>query len=152
MANALAYLNVACMFFSGLAVAAGWIAIRRGKRTTHRWLMITAAYVAAGFFLSYILKSLWIGDTTFGGPARWRPWYQGFLQVHSALATVGAILGIIALYYGLKGRFARHRKVGPWTAGVWLVTAATGITVFLLLYVVFPPGPTTNMFRAWTGH
>ncbi|MCL6548572.1 MAG: DUF420 domain-containing protein [Alicyclobacillus sp.] len=152
MALALAYFNVACMLFSGLAVAAGWYAIRQGNRDTHRRLMISAAYLAAAFFASYILKTVLVGDTTFGGPARWRAWYQGFLQTHSVLATVGAILGVITLYYGLKGRFGRHRRIGPWTAVIWLITAATGIAVFLLLYVVFPPGPTTNMFRAWSGH
>ena len=133
-------------------MAFGWYAIRRRKVETHKRLMLTASVLALLFFISYVVKTVVYGDTLFGGPKAWRIPYQLFLQMHSILATVAGILGIVTLYLAFKGRFGKHRKWGPWTASTWFVTAASGLTVFLLLYIVFPSGPTTNVFRAWLGH
>jgi putative membrane protein len=133
-------------------MAIGWVFIRRRQVEAHKRMMITGSVLAALFFIGYVTKTVVYGDTTFGGPEGWKVPYQVFLQIHSILATVAAVLGIITLWLAFKGRFTKHRKVGPWTASVWFVTAATGLTVFLLLYVVFPPGETHNVLRTWLGH
>ena len=148
----LAYFNEACMLLSALSVALGWYNIRRGRRAVHRRLMLTGAYLAAAFFVSYALHSLLIGDTSFGGPRAWTIPYLTFLQIHTILATVAAVLGITTLVYALRENFAKHRRIAPWTAVSWFIAAAMGLGVFLMLYVVFPPGPTTNMLRAIVGH
>lgn len=151
MELALAYLNEAFMILSAVCMAFGWYFIRRRNVEVHRRFMLTGSTLAALFFLSYVAKTVIFGDTLFGGPARWQPSYQVFLQMHSVLATVAAIFGIVTLTFAFKGRFTRHRRVGPWTASIWFVTAATGLMVFILLYIAFPPGPTANVFRAWLG-
>ncbi|ATY84258.1 DUF420 domain-containing protein [Kyrpidia spormannii] len=150
-AEIVAYLNEAFMLVSAGSAAVGWYLIRRGRREAHRRAMLTSVVLAAAFFLSYVLKTIFIGDTSFGGPAQWREPYQIFLQAHSVLATVAAVLGIVALRYAFKSRFASHKRIGPWTVTIWLITAATGLMVFLLLYVIYEPGPTRNMFRTWLG-
>jgi len=152
MGVALAYLNEAFIVSSAIVMAFGWYFIRRRNVEVHRRLMLTGSILAALFFFTYVLKTIVFGDTNFGGPKLWRAPYQLFLQSHSILATVAAILGIMTLTYAFRGRFSKHRKIGPWTAVTWFVTAATGLTVFFLLYVVFPQGITTNVFRAWLGH
>lgn len=138
------------MLASAAALALGWFAIRRRDRETHRRRMLTAAILGAAFFVSYLLRSLVEGDTTFGGPAAWRPFYLAFLQLHVLLAAVAGVLGAVALRFGLKGRFARHRRVAPWAAAMWLVAAGTGLVVFALLYLVFPPGPPRSIWEALT--
>jgi putative membrane protein len=148
----LAYLNEAFMLLSALSVALGWRAIRRGRREVHRRYMLTASTLAVAFFLSYMLKSLLVGDTNFGGPKAWAVPYLVFLQVHTILATLTAVLGIVTLRYALRSRFGQHRRVAPWTATSWFVAAGMGLAVFLMLYIVFPPGATTNMLRAIIGH
>lgn len=152
MAVAMAYINEAFILSSAIVMAFGWYFIRRRNVEVHRRLMLTGSILAALFFITYVLKTVIFGDTTFGGPKTWKTPYQVFLQAHSILATVAAILGIVTLTFAFKSRFSSHRKIGPWTTSTWFVTAVTGFLVFLMLYIVFPQGDTTNVFRAWLGH
>ncbi|WP_308660945.1 DUF420 domain-containing protein [Alicyclobacillus sp. SP_1] len=151
MGDVLAYFNEACILISAIVMGFGWYHIRKGHRETHRRLMLTGVTFAALFFITYVAKTIFIGDSTFGGPKSVAPFYYGFLQTHSILATVAAIFGIVTLVYAFKQRFARHKKVGPWTVSIWFVTAATGLTVFIMLYIAFPAGHTTGLWRAWIG-
>jgi putative membrane protein len=148
----LPYINQACIVLSALCIAIGWYFIRRRNVEAHRKMMITGSIFAALFFISYVVKTIVVGDTTFGGPKSLKVPYQVFLQSHSILATVGGILGIVSLWTAYKTKFVTHKKLGPWTAIIWFISAASGVTVFLLLYVVYSPGPTTNIFKAWVGH
>ncbi|MCL6592738.1 MAG: DUF420 domain-containing protein [Alicyclobacillus sp.] len=145
-------LNELFILSSALLTGVGWVMIRRRRVEAHRRLMLTSVVLAAAFFISYVLKTILIGDTSFGGTPRWRVPYQVFLQIHSVLATVAAVLGILTLRWAFRQRYAQHRRIGPWTVVTWWITAASGLMVFLLLYVIFPPGPTTNVFHAWLGH
>lgn len=147
----LGYLNEAFMLSSAGFLLVGWYRVRHHQIHEHRRAMLTTAALAVGFFLSYAAKSLIYGDTTFGGPKAVSAAYQVFLQVHVALATLAAVLGIVTLRYALRRRFGRHRRVAPWTAGMWLVAAGTGLVVFVLLYVVFPPGVDQNVVRTIVG-
>ena len=144
----LADLNELFLLTSAAAVARGWWLIRQHRVDSHRRTMLVASGLASAFFLSYLVKTLLIGDTTFGGPARLNTPYLVFLQVHVILATGAAVLGIVTLRRALRGQFARHKAVAPWTAAMWFVATGTGLVVFLLLYVLFAPGPTTNVLRA----
>lgn len=143
-------LNEIFMIISALLIATGWVYIRRGQRETHRKLMLTGAAFATAFFISYVLRTLFVGDTTFAGPHKYTTAYTIFLQAHATLATVAAIIGIITIRRALLQRFDLHRRIAPWTASVWMVAAASGLVVFLLLYVIYAPGETTNIFRAVT--
>lgn len=136
------------MIASALCAALGWRHVRRREIETHRKWMLASASLGAAFFVSYVLQSLVIGDTTFGGPERWERPYLVFLWVHILLATAAGVLGIATLRLALRGRFPQHRRFGPWTASLWFVAAGTGLAVFLLLYVIFEPGPTVNIWRA----
>lgn len=144
------YINEGLMLISAGTAVAGWRAIRRRRVQEHRRRMLVATAFGAAFFVSYVLRSLIQGDTTFGGPPAWRGFYLAFLQFHVLMAAAGGILGIVALRRGLARRFAEHRRVAPWAATLWLVAAATGLVVFLLLYVIFPPGPTHRPWEALT--
>ncbi len=145
---ALADFNEFCLLASAAAVARGWWLIRRRRVEAHRRAMLLASVLASCFFLSYAAKTVLIGDTTFGGPGHLLTAYLVFLQIHVTLATVAAILGVLTLRRALRGQFARHRAIAPWTAAMWFVATGTGLVVFLLLYVFFAPGPTTNVLRA----
>lgn len=137
-------INECFMLASASFVAAGWVQIRRGHVHRHRRFMLTAASLGAAFFVSYLLATLTVGDTLYGGPHRYALGYQVFLQVHVILATAAAVLGVITLRLAWRRRYRRHRRVAPWTATLWFISAASGLVVFLLLFVVFPPGPHTT--------
>ena len=150
-ADVLGYLNEAFMLSSAASLLVGWYRIRHHQVHAHRKAMLTTSALATGFFLSYVAKSLIYGDTSFGGPAALRTPYLAFLQVHVGLATIAAVLGILTLRWALRSQFRPHRRLAPWTAGMWLVAAGTGLVVFLLLYVVYPSGANENVVRTIIG-
>jgi putative membrane protein len=141
----LPYINEVCILTSAILMAIGWRFIRKKQLEAHRRFMILGSVFAALFFTGYALHAVTVGTTSFGGPTFLRLPYEFFLQVHSILATVAAILGILVLRLAIKRNFAKHRKWGPWAVTIWLITVASGLVVFLLLYILYPPGPTTRM-------
>ena len=153
MASAWSLVNELFMIASATLAVIGWYFIRKGKVGIHRRIMLTSSLLGAAFFVSYALATLLVGDSTFGGPQRYRTAYQIFLQVHVVLASVAAVFGVVTLAFAFRQSFRRHRKVAPWTVTMWLISAATGLVVYLLLFVIFPPGPTLgNLLHVLTGH
>jgi putative membrane protein len=150
--QSLPYICEACMLMSCLSMIIGWVQIRRQHRVAHKRWMLTSIGFAAAFFILYAVKTVFVGDTTFAGPNALRVPYQVFLQMHSVLATVAAIMGIVTLRFGFKKLTAKHGKVGKWAAITWMVTTMSGLAVFSLLYVIYPSGPTVNLFQVWIGH
>jgi putative membrane protein len=147
----LPYVNEALIVSSAISMAIGVRQIRKQKVESHKRWMLLSSGLAALFFISYAAKTVFVGNTSFGGTDALRLPYQIFLQAHSILATVAGILGLLVIRFAFKKSFVSHSKVGRWTAPIWMVTAGSGLVVFLLLYVVFPPGPTVNVFQAWLG-
>lgn len=141
MATIWASFNEAFMLLSATCISIGWFYIRRKNIARHRLFMLLGSALGALFFVSYALDSVFVGDTEYGGPAKLTPYYDVFLNVHVWLASIAAVLGIITIRRALKQRFAKHRKIAPWTAVLWFVTTATGLVVFLMLFVIFPQGP-----------
>jgi putative membrane protein len=133
---------------SAILVAVGWWQIKQGKRETHKKTMIAAAISALLFFIIYVSRTVFIGNTPFGGPEHLEIYYTIFLVFHIVLATTGAIFGIVTLVLGFRESYAKHRKIGPVTSIIWFFTAITGVMVYLFLYILFEPGETTNLFRA----
>lgn len=137
---------------SAVLVAIGWYFISQKKIETHKKFMLSAAVAAVIFFTIYASRTIFIGNTSFGGPDSIKIYYTIFLIFHITLATVGAIMGIYTIYLGLKNKLERHRKFGPVTSVIWFFTAITGVAVYLLLYVFYHGGETTSMIKAILGH
>lgn len=136
---------------SALFVAIGWHQIRKRNIEAHKKMMIAAAVSAVLFLVIYVSRTVFVGNTAFGGPASLKIYYTIFLVFHINLATFGAILGVITLRAGLKNNLVKHRKLGPFASVVWFLTAITGVAVYLLLYVFYPGGDTTSVIRAIFG-
>ncbi|WP_449622492.1 DUF420 domain-containing protein [Robertmurraya sp. Marseille-Q9965] len=136
---------------SAITVAIGWAQIKQGKRESHQKTMVLAAIFAIIFFLIYASRTIFIGNTAFGGPDDIKIYYTIFLIFHITLATVGAVFGIVSLVSGYKKNFSFHRKLGPITSYIWFFTAITGVAVYLLLYVFYHGGETTSVIKAILG-
>lgn len=136
---------------SAILVAIGWYFIAQRKIETHKKFMLSAAVAAVIFFTIYASRTIFIGNTSFGGPDNIKIYYTVFLIFHISLATIGAIMGIITIYLGLKDKLELHRKFGPVTSIIWFSTAITGVAVYLLLYVFYHGGETTSMLKAILG-
>jgi len=139
------------IMLSAIMVAIGWGLIRKRKIEAHKKVMIVAAIFAIIFFIIYASRTIFIGNTSFGGPDHIKIYYTIFLVFHITLATVGAVLGIISLITGFKNSLSKHRKLGPITSIVWFFTGITGLLVYLLLYVIYPGGDTTSVIKAILG-
>ncbi|WP_414052781.1 DUF420 domain-containing protein [Macrococcus animalis] len=136
---------------SAILVAIGWYLIAKGNIEAHKKVMMAAGVAATIFFIIYASRTIFIGNTAFGGPDDIKVYYTIFLIFHITLATIGAVMGIINLYTGLKDKLNIHRKLGPITSIIWFFTAITGVAVYLLLYVFYHGGETTSVIKAVLG-
>ncbi|MGP4068235.1 DUF420 domain-containing protein [Halobacillus sp. B29] len=136
---------------SAVLVAIGWVLIAKNKRAGHKKVMIAGAISALTFFIIYVSRTIFVGNTSFGGPEEIKIYYTVFLIFHILLATVGAVFGIVTLTLAFKRRIPKHRKVGPVTSIIWFSTAITGVAVYLLLYIIYDGGTTTSMIEAILG-
>ncbi|ADU30893.1 DUF420 domain-containing protein [Evansella cellulosilytica] len=151
MATFLPFISTVFIALSAIAVAIGWYLIAKRKVDAHKKAMFWAAVLATVFFITYLSKTFFIGSTSFGGPENVALFYTIFLIIHIILATLAAVLGIVTLITGYKNNLKRHRKLGPLTSVIWFISAGTGIAVYFMLYIIYPSGETTNLFRAIIG-
>ncbi|HEY4432436.1 MAG TPA: DUF420 domain-containing protein [Paenibacillus sp.] len=136
---------------SAVLVAIGWWLIIKGKREAHKKTMIAAAIAAILFFIVYVSRTLFVGNTSWGGPDELKTIYQVFLIFHIVLATVAAVFGLTTLTLGFKAKYSKHRKWGRVTSIIWFITAITGIMVYILLYVLYPGGHTKPVWEVILG-
>ncbi|MGP4106863.1 DUF420 domain-containing protein [Virgibacillus sp. L01] len=136
---------------SAILVAFGWRFIIKGNANAHKKTMILAAISALIFFIIYVSRTIFIGNTSFGGPDDIKIYYTIFLIFHIFLATTGAIFGVVTITLALKRKINIHRKIGPITSVIWFFSAITGVMVYLLLYIIYDGGQTTSMLKAILG-
>jgi putative membrane protein len=151
MFQILPLLSTSFIVISAIFVALGWKQIIKGNRDTHQRLMLLGAFFALAFFIMYLTRTLVIGSTPFGGPDYLKIPYLIFLLTHIVLATTAAVFGIITLLHAFKSRFAKHKRIGRWTAVIWFITATSGVMVYLLLYIIYPSGETKSLLDAIFG-
>ncbi|GEL08621.1 DUF420 domain-containing protein [Salisediminibacterium halotolerans] len=147
----LPFISTVFIAISAVFVAVGWVLVAKGHIETHKKSMFWAAVFAVIFFATYLSRTIFIGSTSFGGPDDVRLYYTVFLVFHITMATIAAVLGIIQLTTGYKNKLRAHKKLGPITSVIWFISSVTGIAVYLLLYIIYPPGETTNLFDAIIG-
>ncbi|MCP8970275.1 DUF420 domain-containing protein [Ectobacillus ponti] len=144
-------ISTTCIVISALLVAVGWYQISKRQVQAHKKTMFWAAVFALSFFVIYASRTVFVGNTSFGGPDEYKIYYHGFLFFHIFLATVGAVFGIVNLWTGYKNQLSKHRKIGPITSVIWFLSASTGTVVYALLYVVYKGGETTSVIKAVLG-
>ena len=119
---------------STVLLSVGFLMIRRRNIVAHRNCMI-AAFVVSGFFLtSYLIYHYYAGSTPFEGSGWIRSVYFAVLIPHIILAALILPLALITLYFALRKRFTKHRRIARWTLPIWLYVSVTGIIVYWLLY------------------
>ena len=112
----------------------GYTLIRRRKIAAHRRTMIAAFSVSIVFLISYLVYHYNVGSVRFQRTGWIRTLYLTILATHTMLAASVPILASVTLYRGLKGDYARHRRIARWTFPIWLYVSVTGVVVYLMLY------------------
>lgn len=112
----------------------GYVLIRRGKRETHRKVMLAAFTASILFLISYLVYHAQVGSVRFQKTGAIRALYLTILATHTILAAAVPCLAALTLFRGLRGNFARHRAVAVWTLPIWLYVSVTGVVVYWMLY------------------
>lgn len=144
-------ISTSFIIISAVLVAIGWGLIVARKKEAHKKVMFAAGVSALIFFLIYATRTVFIGNTAFGGPEELKGYYTFFLIFHIILATCGAVFGITSLLSGFKSKWTLHRRIGPITSIIWFFVAITGVVVYALLYVIYEGGETTSVIKAIFG-
>jgi putative membrane protein len=125
----------ACLIVLGL-----WL-IHRGRQKAHVVCMILALLTSALFLGSYLTyhylsKGLVTRFTESGWP---KAVYYFILFTHIPLAALTLPLVAMTVIPAVRHRYDRHRRMAKWTVPVWLYVSVTGVLVYMMLYVWFPP-------------
>ncbi|WP_163579641.1 DUF420 domain-containing protein [Gracilibacillus saliphilus] len=139
------------IILSAILVAIGWRLVVKKQYKAHKKVMIAGALSALAFFIIYMSRTIFVGNTSFGGPEELEVYYTIFLIFHIILATSGAVFGVITLTLAFKRNIKKHQKIGPVTSVIWFCSAITGVMVYLLLYVLYDGGETTSLLKAILG-
>jgi uncharacterized membrane protein YozB (DUF420 family) len=124
---------------SGVLIGSGLYFIRRRRIEIHKRLMIAAFVTSTLFLISYLYYHLVLraGVTHFQGQGISRPIYFTILITHTFLAAVVVPFILVTLYRALKGSFARHKAIAPYTWAIWMYVSVTGVVIYVMLYMVF---------------
>jgi putative membrane protein len=112
----------------------GYLAIRKGNRTRHIKMMLSALTFSLLFLISYLTYHAFHGDTSFQVEGWIRSLYFFILISHILLSAVVLPLVLITVYFAATGNFNRHPKIARVTLPLWLYVSVTGVLVYLMLY------------------
>ncbi len=136
-------------FFVTAAFFLGFYFARSRKITYHYKTMLSAFLLDVSFMVSYMVKSLIEGRTEFTGEEFVKVYvYLPTVVFHSVISLVVLFLAAYMIYHGFKntskvnGRKMleerekrRHHKIGKITILTWILSFASGLAVYYLLYV-----------------
>jgi len=133
-------LNAALNTTATVFIVAGLVAIKLERTRLHRILMAGAIAVSAAFLTSYLIYHFnVVAVTKFTHPGWPRMVYYFILLTHIPLAILVLPLLVLTVVPAIKGRYEVHKRWAKITAPVWLYVSVTGVLVYLMLYVWYPP-------------
>jgi putative membrane protein len=118
-------------------VVAGYIFIRKGTRSAHRFCMISALAVSAIFMIFYLYYHSKVGNIPFAGVGVVRPVYFSILASHVILAAILFPMALITAGFAINGKTTRHRRIARWTLPIWLYVSVTGVVVYLMAFHLY---------------
>lgn len=145
--NDIPAINASLNALATLLISVGFVLIKTGRKTAHRFAMISAGVVSAVFLVGYvghkILKGMAAGageavHTQFGGEGPIRTVYYVMLITHVILAIAIAYLVPRTFALAFKGEFERHKKWARIVFPIWLYVSVTGVLVYFFLYQWWP--------------
>ncbi len=116
--------------------------IRAGRVAAHRKVMLSAFSVSALFLVLYVIHKASRGfeNQTFQATGALKSFYLAILFSHLTLAMLVPVLAIALLRFGLTEQIARHRRLARIAWPIWIYVSASGIAIYLMLYLRDPSG------------
>lgn len=134
-------LNASLNGLSTLFIIAGLAQIKAEQKLGHIVCMVLALISSTAFLACYLTyHALKEGHVThFTHPGWPKVLYFFILGTHTPLAVLVLPFIILAVIRALQARYEAHRKWAKIAAPIWLYVSVTGVLVYLMLYVWFPP-------------
>jgi uncharacterized membrane protein YozB (DUF420 family) len=131
-----ATLNGLATFF----IVVGLCAIKMGNKGLHKKCMSSALLVSAAFLTCYLIYHFNVVAVTKFSHDGWpKTIYFLILLTHIPLAILVLPLLVKTVLPAIRGEYEVHRRWAKITAPVWLYVSVTGVLVYLMLYVWYPP-------------
>lgn len=115
----------------------GYTFIRRRRVTAHKRCMVSAFVCSVAFLGFYLWYHAHAGVKRFPGHGASRPLYFALLGTHTVLAAAVPFLAVITLYFALRARFSRHKRIARWTLPIWLYVSVTGVLIYWILFRIY---------------
>ncbi len=134
-------INASLNALSTVFIVAGISFIKSDKKQAHILSMLAALVTSTLFLACYVTYHL-LKDgvvTRFTYPGWPKVLYYFILLTHIPLAFLTLPLVFLTIVPAFQARYDRHRRMARWTFPVWLYVSVTGVLVYLMLYVWFPP-------------
>lgn len=131
--------NASLNAVSTIFIVVGLVAIKKEQKLTHIAAMATALVSSTVFLACYAVYHFSAGITRFSHPGWPRAIYYLILVTHVPLAFLVLPLVVMTVIPALRARFDKHRRIASFTWPIWLYVSVTGVLVYLMLYVWFPP-------------
>lgn len=127
----LLYGGLVTIGISGICILSGIVLIKLGYRDFHKGAMISATAFALIFVGLYLLRSSLFPPAQYFGS--YRVLYLYTLWSHTFLSMINFPMAAVTIYLALKNRFDSHKRIAPYTAGVWIYVAITGWFIHFFL-------------------
>ena len=132
--------NASLNALSTCFIVAGLAFIKADRKRAHIVAMSAALTTSALFLTCYLIYHLNVtGVTRFTHPGWPKTLYRWILFTHIPLAVVTVPLVVTTALRAIQARFDSHRRWAKWTVPIWLYVSITGVLVYMMLYVWFPP-------------
>jgi putative membrane protein len=131
--------NASLNALSAVFIVLGLICIKTERKVAHAVCMSTAIVTSTLFLGCYLTYHYFVGITHFTYLGWPRTLYFSILGTHTPLAMVILPLVIMTVLRAIQARFDSHRRWAKWTVPIWLYVSVTGVLVYMMLYVWFPP-------------
>lgn len=111
----------------------GLFFVKQKKFELHRKTMLAAVVCSVLFLVTYVLYHFTTVETLYGGTGTVKLIYYLILFSHIGLAGIILPFILYAVYRGLTGDYARHKKLTRWVWPVWFYVSVTGVIVYFMI-------------------
>jgi len=124
-------------------ILAGIVFIKNEMKFAHILSMLSALLTSTVFLACYLTYHyLKAGHVTYFTHPGWpKVLYMVILWTHIPLAALTVPLVFMTVIPAFQARYDKHRRLAAWTFPIWLYVSVTGVLVYFMLYVWFPPIP-----------
>lgn len=135
-----AILDSALNGLSALLLVCGYVMIRQRKMKAHAAFMVSALISSAIFLGCYLTSKYLYHDHRVKNYHDWRSILYLVVLIPHVLLAIGMLPLIgLTVYRAAKGQFIQHRRIAPYTLGIWLYVSVTGVLIYFLMYHLLKP-------------